>query len=444
MDRRPRAAALLLALIGGLTGALLGAPSAGPSLRAARADDDPAGEHGPRLHVEDKTLLFDEVIQGAVLDLTIAVNNRGDAPLRLTRAEPSCGCTVLPLPEAPIPPGGQAELTIRFDSAEKLGAQSLQILLYSNDPTQTDLGRYCTRLFVQGDVRSLYRVTPVGAFFGEFVRGVEAQERVVTVTGVNEARRGFVARVEGAAPDYLEVTPEPVPGGEGGRPKGLHLRVRLLPHAPVGELSHVVELVTDIPEQPRVRVAVVGIVVDRIVAPEALHLGRITRVIGAERRAPVERRDGAEGLRVLRVESDLPWLELGQEPMNEQRVDLVVRVPADAPPGPFAGTLRVILDDPRLPLLQVPVFGQVLPRVTAEPPLVRLGEAAEVVLRGGRVTGVRIEPAEAGVRAELLLPGPTTRVRLVGPPTRPCRLVVETDVPGEERLLIEVEPLPPR
>lgn len=407
---------------------------------AARADDPaPDDGHGPRLHLEQKALLFEEVIQGQVLELKVPVFNRGDAPLLLTRAEPSCGCTVLPLPQAPIPPGGKVELTIRFDSGEKLGAQSLQILLYSNDPTQTDLGRYCTRLLVQGDVRSLYRVSPVGAFFGEFVRGVDAQERVVTVLGQNEARRGFTARVEGAAPDYLQVIPEPVPGGEGGRPRGLRLRVKLLPHAPTGELSHVVELTTDVPEQPRVRVPVVGIVIDRIVGPDALHFARVQRALGAERRATIERRDDVDGLHVRRIETDLPWLAVEQEAMNARRVDLKVRVPADAPPGTFAGIIRVFTDDAGQPLMEIPVFGQVLPRVSVEPRFVRLGEAAEVTVRGGAVNAARVEPADAGVRAEVVAGAPT-RVRLVGPPTKPCRLVLETDVAGEERVTVGIEP----
>ncbi len=406
---------------------------------AARADDGaPApDDHGPRLHLQETTLLFDEVIQGQVLDLKVPVLNRGDAPLVLTRAEPSCGCTVLPLPEAPIPPGGQAELTIRFDSADKLGAQSLQILLYSNDPTQTDLGRYCTRLMIQGDVRSLYRVTPAGAFFGEFVRGLEPEERVVTVLGQNEARRGFTARVEGQTPDHLEVTTEVVPGSDGGKPKGLRLRVKLLPHAPAGELSHVIDLVTDVPEQPRVRVQIVGIVIDRIVGPESLHFGRVARAAGAERRATIERRDDVDGLTVTGIECDLPWLAVEAEAMNSRRVDVRARVGPDAPPGPFAGMLRVTLDDPHQPLLEVPVFGLILRRVSVEPRVVRLGEVAEVVVRGGGVTGVKVVPADAGVKAELV-GGTPARVRLVGPPMRACELVLETDVPGEEQVRVPI------
>lgn len=406
----------------------------------AHADDaaPPSGDHGPRLHLEQKVLLFEEVIQGQVLDIKVPVFNRGDAPLLLTRAEPSCGCTVLPLPQEPIAPGGKVELTVRFDSAEKLGAQSLQILLYSNDPTQTDLGRYCTRLLVQGDVRSLYRVTPSGAFFGEFVRGVEPQERVVTIVGQHEARRGFTARIEGTTPDHLQVTTELVAGGEGARPKGLRLRVRLLPHAPTGELSHAIDLVTDIPEQPRVRVPIVGIVIDRIVGPEALHFGRVRRAAGAERRATIERRDEQDGLTVLRVESDIAWLSVEHEAMNARRVDLEARIAPDAPVGPFAGLLRVYLDDPDQPLMAIPVFGQVLPRVTVDPPFVRMEETAELTVRGGALRSVRVEPADAGVRAEVVA-GTPPRVRLTGTPVKACELVLETDVAGEERVTVAVE-----
>ncbi|MCO5171286.1 MAG: DUF1573 domain-containing protein [Planctomycetes bacterium] len=402
----------------------------------ALAADPPAEGQGPRLHVE-RTILFDELIQGKVIDLKVPIHNRGDAPLQLTRAEPSCGCTVMALPTDPIPPGGRAELALRFDSSEKLGAQSLQILLYSNDPTQNDVGSFCTQLFVQGDVRSLYRVNPAGAFFGEVVRGLGVEERVVTITGQGEARRGFTARVVSATPDHLQVVAEPVPGGEGGRPRGLRLRLRLLPHAPAGEVQHVVELETDVPEQPRLRLPAVGVVTHRIVGPDALHL-RVPRAAGTERRVPIERRDGRDGLTLRRLECDLPWLVLEPHPLSARRLDLVVRVPPDAPPGPFAGTLRLVLDDPDQPLVEMPVFGVVLPRVQVDPPLVR--GAAEVTVRGGAVTRFAVEPADAGVRAELVAREPAARIRLLGAPTRPARLVIETDVPGEERRVVLIEP----
>lgn len=408
------------------------------ALPLAAAGDPPPGGGGPRLHVE-RTILFDELIQGQVIDLKVPIHNRGDAPLLLTRAEPSCGCTVMALPKDPIPPGGSAELALRFDSSEKLGAQSLQILLYSNDPTQNDVGSSCTQLFVQGDVRSLFRVTPAGAFFGEVVRGLEVEERVVTIVGQGEARRGFTARVEGAAPDHLEVTAEPIPGGEGGRPKGLRLRVRLLPHAPAGEMQHVIELATDVPQQPRLRVPAIGLVTHRIVAPDAVTLLRVPRATGAERRAPIERRDGRDGLALLRLECDLPWLVVEPNPMNARRLDLTVRVPPDAPVGPFAATVRLFIDDPDQPLVELPVIGQVLPRLTVDPPIVR-GGRGEVTVRGGEVSRLSIEPADAGVRAELVARGPATRIKLLGTPTRPARLVIHTDIPGEERRVVMIEP----
>lgn len=416
---------------------------------AARADDAPRADGaGPRLHVDQKNILFDEVIQGRILDLRLPVHNRGDAPLLLTRAEPSCGCTVMALPKEPIPPGGKVELLLRFDSTEKMGAQSLQILLYSNDPTQTDMGRFCTQLFLQGDVRSLYRITPVGAFFGEFVRGVAADERVITVLGQNEARRGFTARLKSVAPDYLEVTTEPVPGGEGGRPKGLRVRVRLLPHAPQGELQHTVELETDVPEQPRVRLQIVGVVTGRVVGPDHVQLLRIARAVGAERRAPIERRDGREGLRVVRIETDLPWLAVTAEPLNAQRVDIRVSVPVDAPPGPFSGLIRVVLDDPEHPLVTFPVFGHVMGRVRVEPALLRVDAAAtvsEVSVRGGPITGARLEPVDAPFTAEVVPPdapdGPTRVLvrRREGAAASGARLIIETGVAGEEQVPVLIE-----
>jgi hypothetical protein len=58
--------------------------------------------------------------------------NAGKAPLLISRAEASCGCTVPSFPKDPIPPGGEGDIMVQFDSHNKSGHQQKNVLIWSN------------------------------------------------------------------------------------------------------------------------------------------------------------------------------------------------------------------------------------------------------------------------------------------------------------------------
>lgn len=400
----------------------------------------PAAADGPRLVVK-RTIPFEEVVQGTVFQLKIPVENGGTAPLEVTRVETSCGCALIEAPSAPIPPGGKAELVLRYDSSDKAGAQAVQVLVYSNDPTQADQGRFCTRLLLQGDVRSVYRIAPAGAFFGEVVAGSPASlERTVTITGIDEARAGFEAKLTGQAPPWLDLRLEPLPPAAAGqKPRGVKLHVKLAPDAPRGELSHLAVLETDVKAQPRVRVLIAGLLVGRVVGPESVQLLRARRGERVERRAPLERRDGQGALAVAAVHGAPPWLEVKLERMSSERTDVLVTLLPDAPPGPVAQVLRVVMLDPPGEVLELPVLGQVLPKVRLDPGALVLSPRADgslasttLVVRGARVLAATAEP---GGDVKLAADGDQTHVTLVGAAER---VVLTTDCPGEEKVVVPV------
>ena len=57
--------------------------------------------------------------------------NTGDAPLLITKVKTSCGCTVPSYSKAPIPPGSEGELEIKYDT-KRLGAFTKTITVMSN------------------------------------------------------------------------------------------------------------------------------------------------------------------------------------------------------------------------------------------------------------------------------------------------------------------------
>lgn len=403
------------------------------ALPVCAQDDPPSG--GPRLTLEQKELAFGEVVQGQAVALPITLRNTGDAPLVISHAETTCGCSVARFPAAPIPPGGSAELVIDFDSRERTGQQGFEVYVFSNDPTQADRGAYCTHLVIRGEVRNEFRLSPRGAYFGEVVRGGAPQERKVKIVGTGPAREGFRPKLGSEAlPDWLQVELTPVE-------RGCEVTVRLLPHVPAGEQLLQIVLETGVEAQPQLRVPVAASVVDPLDAPSVVILGSLRR---GQRwpatRVPLQRLE-QDGVPIRAVEFDARLLEVTPSALTPRRTDLLVRPRADLPPGPFATTVTVLLDLPARPRLVLPVFADILPRVEVEPlELCPVDGLARVSVRGGAISAAALEPADSTWQVELGPSGPTGReVRLrAGTGPAPEAVVLTTDAPGEERVRVPV------
>lgn len=61
---------------------------------------------------------FGQIVQGTPQETIFAFTNTGDAPLIITDAKSSCGCTVPQYPKnTPIAPGASGEMVVKFNGA---------------------------------------------------------------------------------------------------------------------------------------------------------------------------------------------------------------------------------------------------------------------------------------------------------------------------------------
>lgn len=71
---------------------------------------------------------------------TFTFTNTGDAPLLITNASASCGCTRPVFPKEPVAPGKSAEITVTFNPKGRPGAFRKNVYIYSNtEPSKTTL-----------------------------------------------------------------------------------------------------------------------------------------------------------------------------------------------------------------------------------------------------------------------------------------------------------------
>lgn len=78
--------------------------------------------------LETDSLLFEELIydfgevkEGQVVEHFFNFENKGRAPVLITKVVTQCGCTVMEYPKDPILPGDTGSVLVKFDSASKMG-----------------------------------------------------------------------------------------------------------------------------------------------------------------------------------------------------------------------------------------------------------------------------------------------------------------------------------
>lgn len=425
----------------GLALALFGAA---PASSAPDPAPTPAPAPAPKLSLETKDLDFGEVIHGQRTRLKVPVRNEGTAPLILKEVKPSCGCTVATFTPT-IAPGARGEIELEFDSSERPpGYQSFRVLVYSNDAAQRDQGAYCTLLNLRGEVRTMFRLVPMGAFFGEFIHGLKPITKVVRVIGIDQAKGGFTLELTSKLPAYLKVEISPWEGPNGQR--GQELRVTMDPSAPRGQVNELLELSTSVAIQPKLHMTVAALVNDRIVGPGLIDFGAFSRAEGSQRETLVERRDGQDGMPLAKVVSPYPWLEVQATVQDPRRLSLSLKVAPGAPSGAFAGSVKLLFDDPNQRLVEVPITGRIRSEVAPSPALILLpasaqaGEVVAEVVCERPLVGASLEPAECGLSATVR--GQRVELRASGAalPVTPVTLVLQTEVAGEERVRVQVLP----
>jgi hypothetical protein len=81
----------------------------------------------------DKTSFdFGTVAEGDVVNAEFTVTNAGKTDLIITKASPSCGCTVPTWPKEPIKPGESSKVVAKFNTNGKPNKQVKSITLFTN------------------------------------------------------------------------------------------------------------------------------------------------------------------------------------------------------------------------------------------------------------------------------------------------------------------------
>ena len=93
---------------------------------------------GPQIEFEKEVHDYGTIKNGANGECTFTFKNTGNAPLIISNAKGSCGCTVPSWPKEPIAPGATASIKVKYDT-KRAGAINKSVTITSNavnEPTK--------------------------------------------------------------------------------------------------------------------------------------------------------------------------------------------------------------------------------------------------------------------------------------------------------------------
>lgn len=112
----------------------------------------PAGEAQPRIVVPETRYDFGRIGPQDMVERTFILRNEGQAPLTISRAYTTCGCTTAEFSSSVIPPGKVATVKVIFDAGfHDTAGQTVRrgIIIENNDPNQPQ-----SEIWVQAAVNS--------------------------------------------------------------------------------------------------------------------------------------------------------------------------------------------------------------------------------------------------------------------------------------------------
>lgn len=111
----------------------------------------PRGGAQPAIAVNERYYDFGSLGPNEIVTREFVIANTGEAPLTISRAFTTCGCTTADFTSAEIPPGEVSIMTLRFDAGfHDVRGETVQrgVIIENNDPDESTV-----EIWVQASIR---------------------------------------------------------------------------------------------------------------------------------------------------------------------------------------------------------------------------------------------------------------------------------------------------
>ncbi|MCA9249574.1 MAG: DUF1573 domain-containing protein [Phycisphaerales bacterium] len=375
--------------------AVIGTLAAAPAMGQghSHALEDPRSiQNGPRAYFESKVIDLGDVFQNERTAGTFTIENFGNEDLEIRELAAHCGCTVLELDESQriVPPDGKREITVFFNSEDRQGLQRKLVTVFTNDPEYP-----MTDLVIRSNVLGSFKVLPA-----QYVAMVDARpgDRLETLSVYPTVEGTTLESLEINVPgNVLEYALESIVNDDGVG--GIGVSFSVADEAEFGPIDLEIRFDGTVDGKPH---SIWGRAVGSIVGPIDVRPDRLESTHPTPRGrsfAPITLRptDG-KTFNVLSIDAG-PYFEHSQAPGKEiGDVDIALKLKDEAPDGPLATTAEVRTDHPDMPIVQFPVFVDVLPRCRVQPAGVLIDQSTlnrprRIRLQSDMVSALEIQSA---------------------------------------------------
>ena len=301
----------------------------------------------PQIQVTEPVFHFGSVYEGEEVTHTFKIKSVGNDTLRISKVDAPCGCSKVKIFTKEIPHGEFGEIEATFRTKGYRGQQSKTIFVHSNDPLKP-----ITQLQLKGNVKVEVEVKPSTLSFNNVQKNkAVTKEFEIIQMGETELMLGkLTTNIKYLKIDLVE---------KKRKDKGSFLvRATLKSDAPVGNISGMIEVSTNLERQKTIKVPVWGKIVGKIkLSPEWI---RFRVPAGGKEIFPIFISTRGSNFKILRIENKVKYLSaeiVTLEKMKKYRIDF--SVDPEAPPGQIRGNVKVYTNDSDESELTIPVFGWV-------------------------------------------------------------------------------------
>ncbi|UCG15836.1 MAG: DUF1573 domain-containing protein [Phycisphaerales bacterium] len=357
-----RLACMLLIVASGAVAAQT--PAAGARKKTEDAPEKSKGV--PKIYSPTPVLDLGTITQGEEASGKFVIENRGGAELKIERVRASCGCTTVKLTEdqKTIPPGGKIEVTAKFNSRGRSGKQKKTVTVTSNDPSTKSL-----RLGLEAFIETLITVKPSRLLNIQRVRPGDAIKQHIDLIPGTGAKTLDVTSVK-LNTDKINFTQEPLTDGD---KTGVRFRFSVDEAAGLGIVQSALIVEAKVGEKTAkqtitVRGRVEG---DLTFIPSVIQMSEPTVRESALQSVDIRATDG-NPFAILGADAG-PHIQASVAHRTDPRKAQITMVLSDsAPEGPLGALLEIRTTKVSQPVIRIPVFVNVAPRVSVSPPAVLL------------------------------------------------------------------------
>lgn len=328
--------------------------------------ETPADGKVPSAEVDNPRFDFGETWTGGDLEHEFTIRNAGEAPLKILRVKPSCGCTAAGKYPDEIAPGESGKFPFKLNTSRLHGKFTKSITVSTNDPKNRQM-----QLLLTGEIKQFVEMEPKLVQFGRVKADTVSTSKVTLTNNTNEELK-LAIDPNADLKCFSAKLEETVPG------KQYELTVTAKPPFETGINRVTIPVRTGVEKQPTIDVTVIATLPQRIeFRPDKIQIAGPARA-ESERRVLLTN-NGDEPLHVKDVASTDSRLTVESTEIEAgQKYQLAVKIPANYTNPAADAAIVIKTDDAKEPELRIPVVGRTAPRVErpTRPAMTMVGESA--------------------------------------------------------------------